>query len=54
MPSITAMPKIEMNPTAAETLNGVPVRYRPRIPPMQATGICAMMTKVSMSDVVAA
>ena len=26
------MPKIEMKPTAAETLNGVPVRYRPEYP----------------------
>jgi len=25
IPSITAIPKIEMNPTAADTLNGMPV-----------------------------
>ena len=47
---MTAIPKIEMKPTPADTLKGVPVMISASTPPRHATGICAMMMKVSMSD----
>jgi len=44
------MPKMEMNPTPADTLNGVPVDDQRKDSPRQAIGICAMMIKVSIRD----
>jgi hypothetical protein len=44
------MPKIEMKPTAADTLNGMPVTSSARIRLRQATGTCAMMMNVSIKE----
>ena len=46
--SCTAMPKMEMNPIAAETERCVPVRNSAITPPLQATGIES--STISMSS----
>ena len=50
MPFITDMPNKAMNPMAAETLNGTPVRQRPMMPPMTAIGITLMASSVSPKE----
>ena len=49
-PSWTATPKIEMNPTAAEMLNGVPVSFRAQTPPIVAATTLAMTSRASFSE----
>lgn len=49
-----AIAKMEMNPTAADTLNGVPVTTRASTPPKQASGTCAINISVLTIESVAA
>ena len=49
-----AIAKIEMKPTAAETLKGVPVTTSANTPPRQASGTCAINIRVLTNDKVAA
>ena len=49
-PSWTATPKIEMNPTAAEIENGVPVNFSAQIPPIVAATTLAMTSSASFIE----
>ena len=42
--------KSPMKPIAAETLNGMPVTVRPKMPPATAMGITLMASSVSVSE----
>ena len=54
MRSMIAMAKMEMKPTAADTLNGVPVTTRANTSPRQASGTCAINISVLTNESVAA
>lgn len=54
MPSMIAIAKMEMKPTAAETLKGVPVITSANTPPRHASGTCAIKIAVLRKDKVAA
>ncbi len=47
MPFITEMPNSAMNPIAADTLNGMPVTARPKMPPITAIGMTLIANSVS-------
>ena len=49
-PSCTATPKIEMNPTAAEIENGVPVNHNAQTPPIVASSTFTITSKASLTD----
>src|SRR5260221_81167 len=50
IPSITEIPKRPIKPIAAETLNGVPVKLRAKIPPISAIGITLIASSVSTNE----
>ena len=49
-PFWTTTPKIEMNPTAAEMLNGVPVSRKAQTPPIAAATTLAMTSSASLIE----
>ena len=50
MPFITDTPRSEMNPMAADMLNGNPVTSSARMPPATANGIPASASKLSRAE----
>ena len=50
MPFMAAIPKRAIKPMAADTLKGVPVAARVKMPPVRAIGITLMATSVSATD----
>ena len=47
MPSIAAMPNSATKPIAADTLNGVPVKYSVKMPPISAIGMTLAASSIS-------
>ncbi len=47
MPSMAAMPNNATNPMADDTLNGVPVTHRAKMPPSSAMGITLAASSAS-------